>query len=184
MVMFTSPCQGRFGGNRAATTHPYACSFGVLDRRYFHSLRCDCGEQLKQSLELIEKKGKGILIYLRQEGRGIGLVNKIKSYLLQDQGLDTVAANHQLGFQADLRNYYFAAQILRQLEIKKIDLITNNPRKLDDLRRFGIDVKGRIPLEISPNPINENYLQAKRDRLGHMLLNLEGRRKDCEHEYH
>ena len=141
----------------------------------FHSLRCDCGEQLEHSLELIEKRGKGVLIYLRQEGRGIGLVNKIKSYLLQDQGLDTVAANHQLGFQADLRNYYFAAQVLRQFEVKEIDLITNNPRKLNDLQKFGIDVKNRIPLEISPNPINENYLQAKRDRLGHILLNLDDR---------
>ena len=132
------------------------------------SLRCDCGEQLQKSFELIEKEG-GILIYLRQEGRGIGLANKIKAYHLQDQGLDTVSANHQLGLQADLRDYYIAGQILRHFNIKKINLITNNPRKLNDLQKFGIDVIKRIPLEICPNAMNMNYLLAKRDRLGHML---------------
>ena len=148
----------------------------------FGSLRCDCGEQLQRSLELIEKEG-GILLYLRQEGRGIGLANKIKAYHLQDQGLDTVSANHQLGLQADLRDYYIAGQILRHFNIKRINLVTNNPRKLNDLQKFGIDVIKRVPLEVSPNSTNRNYLLAKRDRLGHML-NLNIKNNGPEHECH
>ena len=146
------------------------------------SLRCDCGEQLQKSLELIEKEG-GILLYLRQEGRGIGLANKIKAYHLQDQGLDTVSANHQLGLQADLRDYYIAGQILQHFNIKKINLVTNNPRKLNDLQKFGIDVIKRIPLEIDPNSTNRDYLLAKRDRLGH-ILNLKTENNEVEDEHH
>lgn len=136
----------------------------------FGSKRCDCGEQLKKSLRMMEEEGRGILIYLRQEGRGIGLLNKIKAYDLQDKGYDTVTANHMLGFNADLRQYGFAAQILKKLGVKKVKLLTNNPGKLLDLMEFGIDITQRIALEIEPNELNFHYLETKRDKLGHFIL--------------
>jgi len=138
----------------------------------FHSLRCDCGEQLKSSLKLIEKEGKGVLLYMRQEGRGIGLANKIKAYALQDQGMDTVEANEALGFPADLRNYGIGAQILVDLGLTSIKLITNNPKKIVGLEGYGLDVVERIPLEIDPNEKNINYLEVKKDKLGHLLDHL------------
>ena len=138
----------------------------------FGSKRCDCGDQLKKSLSLIEEKGKGILIYLRQEGRGIGLENKLKAYSLQDQGFDTISANHQLGFEDDLREYSFAAQILKFYKVEQVELLTNNPLKVSGLEENGIKIAQKSPLEICPNENNIKYLETKRDRMGHQILNL------------
>ncbi len=135
------------------------------------SLRCDCGYQLEFALETIAQEG-GILIYLRQEGRGIGLFNKINAYSLQDEGLDTVQANHQLGFEADMRRYEVAGTILRTFGIKKVRLMTNNPKKIVDLREFGIEVVERIPIEIEPNPHNITYLKTKKFKLGHLITKI------------
>lgn len=136
----------------------------------FGSLRCDCGEQLVRSLSIINKFGCGVLLYMRQEGRGIGLLNKLKAYKLQENGKDTVEANIALGFQPDLRDYGIGAQILRDLGITKIKLLTNNPRKIIGLKGYGLEVVERIPIEIVSNPINKNYLMTKRDKLGHLIL--------------
>lgn len=134
----------------------------------FGSLRCDCGEQLAASLKQIEEEG-GILIYLRQEGRGIGLLNKIKAYALQDQGMDTVEANLHLGFPDDMRDYYLAAQILRDLGINSINLLSNNPRKFSALEKYGVKIAGRKELIIPANQVNKDYLDVKVSKLGHML---------------
>jgi 3,4-dihydroxy 2-butanone 4-phosphate synthase/GTP cyclohydrolase II len=134
----------------------------------FASLRCDCGEQLAASLTRIEQEG-GILIYLRQEGRGIGLLNKLKAYALQDQGMDTVEANLHLGFADDLRDYYLAAQILRDLGITKIRLLSNNPRKLNALGSYGVEIVERQELIIAANALNKDYLDTKVTKLGHLL---------------
>lgn len=133
------------------------------------SLRCDCREQLHKSMEIIQKEGSGVILYLNQEGRGIGLSNKIKAYALQEQGLDTVEANHSLGFKADARDYKVAAEILRDLGISRIFLLTNNPKKVINLAQYGISVVKRIPLETKPNTMNKSYLLAKKKKLGHML---------------
>lgn len=135
------------------------------------SLRCDCGFQLETALERIANEG-GILIYLRQEGRGIGLFNKINAYSLQDLGYDTVQANHQLGFEADMRRYEISAKILKLLNVQRVKLMTNNPNKLRDLDGFGIEVVERIPIEVEPNPYNENYLRTKKLKLGHLLTKV------------
>lgn len=137
----------------------------------FGSARCDCGKQRDISLKKIAEEG-GLFLYLRQEGRGIGLTNKIKAYALQEQGMDTVEANHQLGFAADERNYAIAAHILKSLNIREIRLMTNNPNKIDGLKQFGISTVARIPLEVAPNAHSVNYLNIKQTKLGH-LLNLE-----------
>ncbi len=135
----------------------------------FHSLRCDCGEQMEAALRQIEERGCGVFLYMRQEGRGIGLVNKLKAYRLQDDGADTVEANHRLGFAADLREYGIGAQILRDLGVRRMELMTNNPRKIVGLDSYGLEVVGRVPLEIRPNVRNLAYLRTKKTRMGHLL---------------
>ncbi len=134
------------------------------------SLRCDCGEQLHAAMKMVEKEGKGAILYMNQEGRGIGLLNKLKAYKLQEEGMDTVEANLHLGFQMDQRDYGIGAQILRHLGIQKLKLISNNPKKRVGLVGYGLEIVENIPLEISPNPHNEKYLMTKRDKLGHEIL--------------
>jgi 3,4-dihydroxy 2-butanone 4-phosphate synthase/GTP cyclohydrolase II len=135
----------------------------------FHSLRCDCGEQLHKAMELIGAEGKGVILYLNQEGRGIGLLNKLKAYELQDKGEDTVEANEHLGFKADPREYGIGAQILSDLGLHQIRVMTNNPKKYVALKGYGLKIVERIPLEISPNEVNKKYLKTKKEKLGHYL---------------
>jgi 3,4-dihydroxy 2-butanone 4-phosphate synthase / GTP cyclohydrolase II len=135
----------------------------------FHSLRCDCGEQLESALSMIEREGQGVLLYLAQEGRGIGLLNKLRAYKLQEEGLDTVDANLQLGLPADLRDYGIGAQILVDLGLTSIRILTNNPKKIRGLEGYGLSVSAQVPIEHVPNPHNEAYLRAKKERMGHTL---------------
>ena len=153
----------------------------------FHSLRCDCGEQLESALSMIEREGSGVLLYLAQEGRGIGLLNKLKAYNLQDQGLDTVDANLELGLPVDLRDYGIGAQILADLGLSSIRILTNNPKKIRGLEGYGLSVSEQIPIVHAANPHNQRYLEAKRDRLGHALhhqgLPLDEQMIHAEHEH-
>jgi GTP cyclohydrolase II len=157
---------GTFSGRRPVLVRLHSeCLTGDA----FGSLRCDCGEQLQASLARLAAAGSGILIYLRQEGRGIGLADKVRAYALQDDGLDTVDANRALGLPVDGRQYSVAAAILRQLGVRRIRLLTNNPMKGRALRALGIQVVDRVPLEVTPNPLNYQYLLTKMVRMGHIL---------------
>jgi 3,4-dihydroxy 2-butanone 4-phosphate synthase/GTP cyclohydrolase II len=138
----------------------------------FHSLRCDCGEQMEAALEAIDARGTGVFLYMRQEGRGIGLLNKLKAYGLQDDGADTVEANRRLGFAADLRDYGIGAQILRDLGVRRMELLTNNPRKVVGLESHGLEIVTRVALEMAPNGRNTDYLHTKKVRLGHLLARV------------
>ncbi|MCS7081910.1 MAG: bifunctional 3,4-dihydroxy-2-butanone-4-phosphate synthase/GTP cyclohydrolase II [Bacteroidetes bacterium] len=136
----------------------------------FHSLRCDCGDQLEAALQMIASSGKGVFLYMKQEGRGIGLLNKLRAYKLQEEGLDTVEANEVLGFRADNRDYGIGCQILCALGVRKMRLITNNPIKRIGIEGYGLEIVERVPIEVPPNRHNRRYLEAKRDRLGHLIL--------------
>ena len=137
----------------------------------FGSRRCDCGEQLELALAKIAEEGAGMVLYLRQEGRGIGLVNKVRAYNLQDQGADTIEANEWLGFPADLRSYRCAGCILTFLGVKSVRLMTNNPKKIEEVEKYGVHVAERVAIEVPSNPANERYLTTKREQMGHMLGN-------------
>ena len=143
-----------------------------LTGEVFGSQRCDCGEQLQMAIHQVAEEGTGVILYLRQEGRGIGLVDKIKAYAQQDQGQDTVEANESLGFNADLRDYGVGAQILAELGIKKIRLLTNNPKKMVGLQGYGLEVVERVSIQSEPTNTNLNYLKAKKEKLGHLLVNF------------
>ncbi len=142
---------------------------GCLTGDVFNSYRCDCGEQLKRAMSMVQEEGRGVILYLQQEGRGIGLANKLKAYALQDQGFDTVEANEELGFAADLRDYGVGAQILVALGVRKMKLITNNPQKIVGLEGYGLKVTGRVSIECIPKPENIRYLSTKCQKLGHLL---------------
>jgi 3,4-dihydroxy 2-butanone 4-phosphate synthase / GTP cyclohydrolase II len=152
----------------------------------FHSMRCDCGEQLESALAMVEREGQGVVLYLAQEGRGIGLLNKLRAYKLQEEGFDTVEANLRLGLPADLRDYGIGAQILVDLGLSSIRILTNNPKKIRGMEGYGLSVSAQIPIEHLPNPHNEAYLRAKRERLGHTLhhqaLNLDEEMLHAEQE--
>jgi GTP cyclohydrolase II len=139
----------------------------------FGSLRCDCGNQLAGAMTMIEREGRGVLLYLRQEGRGIGLVNKLKAYQLQDQGYDTVEANQRLGFKSDLRDYGIGAQILRDLGVRRMRLMTNNPKKIIALEGYDLEVVERVPVESPANQANADYLHTKQQKMGHILHQLQ-----------
>jgi 3,4-dihydroxy 2-butanone 4-phosphate synthase/GTP cyclohydrolase II len=177
IVVYESPVDGAnhvalVKGTAAASAGPGALvrvHSQCLTGDVFGSRRCDCGEQMISALQRIDAEGSGAFLYLRQEGRGIGLANKLRAYELQDLGLDTVEANERLGFAADERDYGVAAQMLRDLGFTRVRLLTNNPRKVGGLREYGIDVASREPLELRPNDVNSGYLRTKRERLGHLL---------------
>ena len=139
----------------------------------FGSYRCDCGEQLKKSMAMVQEEGLGVILYLHQEGRGIGLANKLKAYALQDKGFDTVEANEELGFKPDLRDYGVGAQILVALGIRRMRLMTNNPKKIIGLQGYNLEVTGRVPIECEPRPENKKYLMTKCQKLGHLMKMFE-----------
>lgn len=161
---------GRISPNRAALVRVHSqCLTGDT----LHSMRCDCREQLDSAMRKVAENGEGVILYLSQEGRGIGLTNKIRAYALQDKGLDTVQANERLGLPADMRDYSVGAQILADLGVRKIHLLTNNPRKISGIERYGLHILKRIPLETTPNHNNRGYLKVKKDKLGHLLSKVQ-----------
>lgn len=161
--------KGRVNGKKNVIVRVHSsCTTGDI----FHSLRCDCGDQLEKSLQIISEKGLGVLLYMHQEGRGIGLKNKIHAYRLQEKGMDTVEANIKLGFPPDFRDYGIGAQILADLGLSSIHLLTNNPKKIIGLSGYGLKVVKRIPIEIPPTKSNKNYLETKKKKLGHIIKNL------------
>jgi 3,4-dihydroxy 2-butanone 4-phosphate synthase/GTP cyclohydrolase II len=161
--------RGEIGdGENVLTRVHSSCLTGDL----FHSMRCDCGPQLRAAMQRIADEGRGVLLYLDQEGRGIGLANKIRAYALQEQGADTVEANERLGFSADLRDYRIGIQILRALGVRTTRLLSNNPRKLAGVTGEGLSVSERLPIEITPNEVSFRYLKAKKEKLGHLLSSV------------
>jgi 3,4-dihydroxy 2-butanone 4-phosphate synthase/GTP cyclohydrolase II len=161
--------RGELGSGENVLTRVHS---SCLTGDVFHSARCDCGAQLHTALERIALEGRGVLLYLNQEGRGIGLANKIRAYALQEQGLDTVEANEQLGFAADLRDYRVGVRILRHLGVRSTRLLSNNPRKLAGVTGVGLSISERLPIEISASASSERYLRTKKDKLGHLLSSL------------
>ena len=161
--------KGRIGARETITVRVHSqCLTGDV----FGSQRCDCGDQLRQAMQTISEEGKGVIIYMHQEGRGIGLANKIRAYALQDQGFDTVEANLRLGFKEDLRDYGIGAQILRDLQVSRVRLLTNNPRKFVGLQGYGLSVASTLPLEIPASETTRRYLKVKKDKLGHRLTSV------------